>query len=196
MYSWFCRLYCSKSVCFEQQRWQLYRWCGCSTETERRCHTTAGVGSRRGLIDTGSEYMTSLGARKLHIQACYLRVREAICWEITAAWAAPGRSLTAPSPRINSIADALLRYHYNACHWGKHEALVWETRPARWTLLYYGNFSPFNVDRSEEKKFLYHCLVMVGLCSLFYVARSIRASPYLAGMEHDVHLAAKRETRS
>jgi hypothetical protein len=45
-------------------------------------------------------------------QTCRLRQSEAICLEIIATWATPRRSLTAPSRRINCVADELLRTRY------------------------------------------------------------------------------------
>jgi hypothetical protein len=40
-------------------------------------------------------------------------------------------------------------------------------------------------------KSLHRCYLMISLFSFFRIVRSIRASPYLAGMRHDVHLAVE-----
>jgi hypothetical protein len=52
----------------EHSQSRLYPWSRCGTETERLRHTSEGVASSCGSLDTGSDYIIMLGASKLRRQ--------------------------------------------------------------------------------------------------------------------------------
>jgi hypothetical protein len=102
-------------------------------EIEQRCHTTEGDGSRNALPDTALESRIILGACRLNRQNYCLRKREP---NILGVYCDQGDDQTqhpASGPRMNRVADELLRSRHSARYWVEHEARVWETRPARGT---------------------------------------------------------------
>jgi len=63
----------------EHPQQRLYCWCICMTETERLCHSTAGVGWRNAMPDTESGLMVILGTWNMRRETYCLRQRQAIC---------------------------------------------------------------------------------------------------------------------
>ena len=132
--------------------------------------------SARGVVQPtrGLGFIILLGVWQLRRQTCCLQRSHAICWKKTTIRATTRRTPATRDLGINCIPDELPRSRFKTCHWGEHEARVWETRQARGTFRLEGGlatvrktFPCFIVYRRGRKNLLYPCFLVVNLFSLF-----------------------------